>query len=113
MLTLIFKAVFASFIITLASWISQKRPDLAGFIIALPIASLLALSFSHLQHGDTEKSIIFAKSILIAVPISYLFFLPFFIPNASKLGFWFLYVGGLLLLGIGYKLHQFIMGKII
>ena len=61
----ILKVVIAAIIISFASWLSGKKPELAGFIIALPIASLLALAFSHIEHGDTASSITFAKSIMI------------------------------------------------
>ena len=48
------KFLFTASVIVFSSWLSQKRPDLAGFIIALPLASLLALALAHLQHGDAE-----------------------------------------------------------
>ena len=69
----LFKAVIAGTLIALASWLSEKRPELAGFIIALPITSIIALTISQVQTHDSENSIIFAKSIIIGVPLSYLF----------------------------------------
>ena len=48
------KFLFTASVIVFSSWLSQKRPDLAGFTIALPLASLLALALAHLQHGDAE-----------------------------------------------------------
>ena len=42
------KFLFTASVIVFSSWLSQKRPDLAGFIIALPLASLLALALAHL-----------------------------------------------------------------
>ena len=53
------KFIFTASFIVFSSWLSQKRPDLAGFTIALPLASLLAVALDHLQHDDTEKSIAF------------------------------------------------------
>ena len=105
---LIVKISLTALIIVFASWLSQKKPEVAGFIIALPMASLIALAIGHLQHGDDHTSIIFAKSILIGVPVSYLFFLPFFLPSASKHGFWALYVTGIVLLVYGYFIHSII-----
>ena len=49
------KIVFTASVIVFASWLSQKKPELAGFIIALPLASLLALALAHFQHGDVKK----------------------------------------------------------
>ena len=100
------KFLFTASVIVFSSWLSQKRPDLAGFIIALPLASLLALALAHLQHGDAEKSIAFGQSILLAVPVSYLFFIPFFIPKVAEFGFWLVYGLGLSLLVVGFFLHQ-------
>jgi hypothetical protein len=103
------KIVFTATVIVFASWLSQKKPELAGFIIALPLASLLAMALAHFQHGDVEKSITFGKSILLAVPVSYLFFLPFFIPKLASFGFWAVYGIGLSLLVVGFFLHQAIL----
>ena len=100
------KFLFTASVIVFSSWLSQKRPDLAGFIIALPLASLLALPLAHSQHGDAEKSIAFGQSILLAVPVSYLFFVPFFIPKVASFGFWLVYGIGLSLLVAGFFLHQ-------
>lgn len=108
----IFKIVAAAIIIAFASWLSAKKPELAGFIIALPLASLIALAFSYLEHRDATASITFAKSILVGVPASYLFFVPFFF--ADKLGNSFVlsYAVGLILLVVGFFLHRYIMALI-
>jgi hypothetical protein len=104
-------AVSAS-VIAFASWLSGKRPELAGFIIALPIATLLSLVFSYLEYRDAEATISFARSILLAVPISYLFFLPFFLSDRLHLGFWDCYFAGLILLGAGYFVHRAVMAAL-
>lgn len=108
----ILKVATAATVIAFASWLSGKKPELAGFIVALPIASLLALAFSYMEYRDPAASITFAKSILVGVPVSYLFFLSFFF--ADKLGnsFWLSYMTGLVLLVIGFFLHRFIMSAI-
>ena len=95
-------------VIAFASWLAEKRPDLAGFILALPLASIIALVITHAQI-DNENTIMFAKSILVGVPLSYLFFVPFFLPQVSRFGFWITLLVGLLLLVIGYFIHQFIL----
>ena len=64
------KFLFTASVNVFSSWLSQKRPKLAGFIIALPFASLLALALAHLKHGDAQKSIAFGQSILLAIPVS-------------------------------------------
>lgn len=109
MLLAVLKVCAAGAIIAFTSWLSGKKPELAGFIVALPVASLIALAFSYMEHRDVEASITFAKSILVGVPVSYLFFVPFFF--AEKLGNSFVlsYVIGLLLLVMGFFIHRYIM----
>ena len=41
----IFKIILAATTIAFASWLSGKYPKLAGFIIALPLATMIALAF--------------------------------------------------------------------
>lgn len=104
------KIALSSVVIAFSAWLSGKKPELAGFIIALPLATLLVLPFSYLEYQDPGASVRFAKSILAAVPLSLLFFIPFLF--AEKLGwsFWGLYAGGLLLLTCGFFIHRLIMG---
>ncbi len=104
------KLIAVSGIIAFSSWLAGKKPELAGFIIAMPIASMIALAFSYLENKDSSTSIVFAKSILIGVPVSWLFFLPFFLAERFGFGFWIAYVLGLVLLIIGYFIHKFVMG---
>ena len=108
-MVILLKAAFAGGVIAFASWLAEKRPDLAGFILALPLASIIALVITHSQTKNNENTILFAKSILVGVPMSYLFFVPFFLPQVSRFGFWITLSVGLLLLVIGYFIHQFIL----
>jgi len=105
----ILKIGSAATIIAFASWLAGKKPQLAGFIVALPVASLVALAFSYLEHQDAEASITFAKSILVGVPVSYLFFLPFFFADRLGNSFWLSYITGVALLVIGFFIHRYIM----
>ena len=109
MLLAILKTSIAAIVITFSSWLAGKKPELAGFIIALPIASLLALAFSYAQHQNSAASITFAKSILVGVPVSWLFFLPFFTADKLNLNFVWCYLLGLLLLIVGFFLHQYLI----
>ena len=63
------KFLFTASVSVFSSWLSQKRPNLADFVIVLPLASLLALAFAHLKHGDAKKGIASGQSILWAVPV--------------------------------------------
>tara|TARA_B100000965_G_C19498938_1_gene716533 strand:- start:524 stop:859 length:336 start_codon:yes stop_codon:yes gene_type:complete len=108
----IFKVLLAALIIAFASWLSGKKPELSGFILALPVASIIAIAYSFLEHRNTEKTVLFAKSILVGVPVSYLFFLPFFFAKNLNMNFWLIYGLGLILLLIGYVVHKYIISII-
>ena len=61
MFTFGLKVLISGIIIAFASWLSLKKPILAGFIIALPLMSLISIFFSYMEHKDMEKTIIFSK----------------------------------------------------
>jgi len=103
------KVLIAALVVAFASWLSGKKPELAGFITALPLVTILALAFSYLQYKDLEATATYAKSILLAVPVSWLFFVPFFFTGKfHTINFWAFYVTGLVLLAGGYFLHQYL-----
>ena len=103
------KIFFAATVIAFTSWLSNKKPEIAGFIVALPLVSILAILFSYLEFRDSQTTITFAKSILIAVPVSYLFFLPFFMAEKFHLGFWSCFLAGFGLLIAGFFVHQLLL----
>ena len=104
------KILVAATVISFASWFSGKRPILAGFIVALPLTSILALIFSQFEFGNSVNTVKFAKSIFIAVPVSLLFFIPFLLADKIGLGFWTSFICGIGLLTIGFFLHRTILG---
>lgn len=103
------KVVIAGIVISFTSWLAGKQPRIAGFLLALPLSSMLALIFFQAEFRDTEKASTFAKSIFLAVPLSLLFFVPFLF--AGKLGwsFWTLFLAGTSLLVIGYLFHALVL----
>ena len=74
------KTIVAAILISFVSWLSGKKTGLAGFLTALPLTTLLALAFSHMEWGDSKQSVEYAKSVFVATPVSLLFFIPF-LPN--------------------------------
>ena len=108
MILFITKVVGAALMIAFTSWLSGQNPKLAGFIIALPLVSLIAIAFSYYEHNDIEKTLLFTKSILVAVPVSYLFFLPFFFAKSLNMNFLMIYGAGIGLLIIGFFIHKYI-----
>lgn len=105
----IIKIITASVLISFVSWLSGKKVALAGFLTALPLTTLLALAISHLEWGDSKQSVEYAKSVFLAVPVSLLFFVPFLFAEKLNLSFWSCYIGGIVLLGLGYLLHSFMI----
>ena len=105
----LFKTLLAGLIIAFSSWLAGQNPKMAGFIIALPIASLIAIAYTYYEHDNAANTILYAKSILIAVPVSYLFFVPFFFAKQLGNNFWLIYGSGILLLVLGYFIHKFIV----
>lgn len=101
------KIIIAAVLISFVSWLSGKKTGLAGFLTALPLTTLLALAFSHLEWGDTKQSVEYAKSVFVAIPVSLLFFIPFLLAQKLQLSFWTCYSSGVALLGVGYFIHSY------
>ncbi len=112
MLPFALKVLFSGLIIAFASWLSVKKPILAGFIIALPLMSLISIFFSYLEHKDMEKTITFSKSILVGVPASLTFFIPFFFAKSLGLSFFTTYLIGIIFLICGFFTHKFVMNHL-
>ncbi|NDD91270.1 hypothetical protein EBZ37_04210 [bacterium] len=103
------KLALSATVIASASWLAGKNPRLAGWIIALPISSMLALLFAQAEHRDPARSIAFAKSILVSVPLSLTFFVPFLFADRLKLGFLGLYLSGVALLSLSYLVQRWVL----
>ena len=105
---ILFNIFLSAGIISLALWIAKNNPVLGGFIVSLPIATLIVLAFNKLQTGDDASSYVLAKSIFIGIPTTLLFFIPFLLAERFKLSFWICYTSGLALLGVGYYAHKYL-----
>ena len=106
------KTVLSGMLIAYASSLAGKKPVLAGFLIALPMMSMLSLLFSWLQYRDMQKVNEFAVSILAAVPLSLLFFMPFVLNRWLKMNFFVSYGLGTGLLAGAYFLHHAVLQKL-
>ncbi len=110
MIFTIFKLTISAGMIAFASWLAGKKPELAGFIIAMPLLTLLVLPFSYTEYQDPENAVTFARSIFVAVPLSLTFFIPFLLADKIPGGFWVLYGTGILCLIASYFIHRWITG---
>lgn len=100
------KFVLAAAVIVFCSWLASKKPYLAGFIVALPLTTLLVLAFSYGEYKDSATSVAFAKSVFVGIPVSLLFFVPFLLAEKLNLSFWWCYGIGIMLLIAGYFIHR-------
>jgi hypothetical protein len=100
------KVMLSAVVISASSSIAGRRPDLAGWLLALPLSSMLALAFAQLEFEDASRSAAFARSILAAVPLSLTFFVPFVFAERLRLSFWWLYALGVALLSAAFFAHQ-------
>ncbi len=100
------KVLISASVISFSTWLAQRRPALAGFILALPISSMIAILFLQWETRDSEKTVTFAQSIFTGVPLSLTFFLPFVFSRFLKLPFWGTYLAGVLCLGVSYWVHR-------
>lgn len=105
----ILKAVIAGSVVSLASWMAGRVPVLAGFLVALPISTAILLPMAYLEHGSFEQTVVLAKSVAVAVPLTLSFFIPFFLAGRLGLGFWSAYPLAFVCLGAGFLAHRAIM----
>lgn len=105
------KILISGFTIAFCSWLAGRKPILAGFIVALPLMSMLSILFSYAEYRDMAKINQFAVSILVAVPLSLLFFVPFVLNKWLKLNFMTTYGLAIGVLTAGYLIHSFVAQK--
>jgi hypothetical protein len=104
---IVLNTLVSALVIGVAAWLSRRYPVTAGFVIALPLATLLVLPLAYLQHRDAGSAFQTARSILVALPITLLFFIPFLM--RERFSFWGAYALGCALLPLGYFVHRAIM----
>lgn len=100
------KLVISAALIASVSSLAGKKPFLAGFLIALPLTSILTLCWSYFEFRDMDKLNSFAVSILTSVPLSLLFFVPFVLNRWLKMGFPLTMAAGLGLLWVAYLIQS-------
>ena len=103
------KVFISGFVIAFASWLSERKPLLAGFIVALPITSALTILLAYLEHRDMDKINQFCLSCIVSVPLSLTFFIPFLLNRWLKMTFVLTYSLALACLGVCYLIHGMIL----
>ena len=105
----ILKMVLSSAVIAFTSWLANRKPVLAGFIISLPLVSILSILFAYAEHRDMGKINQFATSILVLVPLSLVFFVPFVLNRWLKMGFAATFSLSLACLVLAYAFATFVL----
>jgi hypothetical protein len=100
----------SAIVITAATWLSKRYPGTAGFVTALPITTMLVLVLGHVDGATAQQQTSFARSLMVALPLSVSFLVPFAIGPRLGLGFWSAFAAGLALLCVGYVAHRFVVG---
>lgn len=105
-MTCVIRALVAALVVSFASWLSGRFPVTAGFIVALPLTTMLVLPMSYLQHGSAGNTMLLAKSIFAAIPVTMAFFVPFLFSGRLGLSFWQAYSLACLVLCLGFFAHR-------
>ncbi len=103
------KVLISAAVIAYASWLAGRNTALAGFIVALPLVSILSIVLSYLEYRDMEKINQFAVSILAAVPLSLVFFVPFVLNRWLRMNFPITFVLAIGCLVLAYFLHAAVL----
>ncbi|MCB0348404.1 MAG: hypothetical protein KDD37_06185 [Bdellovibrionales bacterium] len=104
--------IVSASVISFCVWLAAKSPSIAGFVISLPISTLLVLALNQWQHGETGNGVVLAKSIFVAIPMTLVFFIPFLLSDRWKIPFWVCYGSGMGLLVAAYFVHKYIFSMI-
>ena len=94
------KLLLSALVIALASEVAKRDSFWGALIVALPLASILAMSWLYAETRDNALVTRFARDILMLVPVSLVFFVPFLFEARTRLGFLPNLMLGLLLLAV-------------
>ncbi|MGH7309239.1 MAG: hypothetical protein ACREK6_11145 [Candidatus Rokuibacteriota bacterium] len=56
-MAIVVNVVLSALVVGGAAWLSGRFPRAAGFLVALPLATMLVLPMAHLQHKDPETTV--------------------------------------------------------
>jgi hypothetical protein len=100
--------ILSATLISIVLSISKTSPVIGGFVLSLPISTLIALALSKVQGQNVGDTFLLAKSVFFSVPLTLVFFIPFLFAEKLKLSFWTSYSLGVLLLVGSYFTHKWL-----
>jgi len=94
------KVLISALVIALASELAKRDSFWGALLVAMPLTSILAISWLYAETRDNLLVTRFARDIFLLVPGSLLFFLPFLLETKTRLGFLPNLIAGLVLLAL-------------
>lgn len=94
------KVVVSALVIAFASEVAKRDSFWGALLVALPLTSILAVSWLYAETRDNLLVTRFARDIFLLVPGSLVFFLPFLLETKTRLGFLPNLLVGLVLLAL-------------
>ena len=94
------KVLISALVIALASELAKRDSFWGALLVAMPLTSILAISWLYAETRDNLLVTRFARDIFLLVPGSLLFFLPFLLETKTRLGFLPNLLAGLVLLAL-------------
>jgi hypothetical protein len=94
------KVLVSAVVIAVASEVAKRDSFWGALIVALPLTSILALSWLYAETRDDSLAVRFARDIFWLVPVSLTFFVPFLLESKTRLGFVPNLIAGLVLLAL-------------
>jgi len=95
------KVLVSAIAIAGASELAKKDVFWGALLIALPLASVLAMSWLYVETRDDALVARFARDVLALLPVTLLFFAPFLLEPRTRLGFIPNLLIGIALLAVG------------
>jgi hypothetical protein len=83
----IVKLLVSAALIAIATEVAKRHPFWGAVIIALPLTSIIAMSWLYAETRDNALLTQFAKDVFVIVPVSLVFFLPFWLEKKTQFGF--------------------------
>jgi len=81
------KVLVSALVIVAATEVAKRSPFWGALLIALPLTSVLAMSWLYAETRDNALLTQFARDIFVLVPVSLVFFLPFWLEKKTQFGF--------------------------
>jgi len=81
------KVLVSALVIAAATEVAKRSPFWGALLIALPLTSILAMSWLYVDTRDNQLLTQFARDIFVLVPVSLVFFLPFWLEEKTRFGF--------------------------